>query len=248
MAFEDVPLVTDTPFFARQTRVVLDNCGTIDPASLDAALAAGGFAAAARALTTMTPREVCDVVIESGLRGRGGAGFPTGQKWKIALEVPAAQKYLICNADEGDPGAFMDRAVLEGDPFRVIEGHADRGLRHRRLQRLRLLPGGVPVGHPAPAGRHRSVPQGRPAGHQHPRQPDRFRHHHQAGRRRFRMRRGDRDPGQHRRRARHAPAAAARIRRSPACTASRRCSTTWRPWPTSPASFATGRPGSATSA
>ena len=119
---EDVPLVTDTAFFARQTRVVLENCGMIDPASLDAALAAGGFAAAASALTAMTPREVCDSVIESGLRGRGGAGFPTGQKWKIALEVPASQKYLICNADEGDPGAFMDRAVLEGDPFRVIEG------------------------------------------------------------------------------------------------------------------------------
>jgi NADH:ubiquinone oxidoreductase subunit F (NADH-binding)/(2Fe-2S) ferredoxin len=120
--FADVPLVADTPFFARQTRVVLDNCGLIDPASLDAALAAGGFAAAAGALTTMTPREVCGMVADSGLRGRGGAGFPTGQKWKVALDVPAAQKYLICNADEGDPGAFMDRAVLEGDPFRVIEG------------------------------------------------------------------------------------------------------------------------------
>ncbi len=120
--FEDVPLVSDTPFFARQTRVVLDNCGMVDPASLDAALAAGGFAAAASALTTMTPQEVCDTVLASGLRGRGGAGFPTGQKWKVALDVPASQKYLICNADEGDPGAFMDRAVLEGDPFRVIEG------------------------------------------------------------------------------------------------------------------------------
>jgi NADH:ubiquinone oxidoreductase subunit F (NADH-binding)/Pyruvate/2-oxoacid:ferredoxin oxidoreductase delta subunit/(2Fe-2S) ferredoxin len=120
--FEDVPLVADTPFFARQTRVVLDNCGLVDPASLDAALAAGGFAAAASALTTMTPQEVCNAVMASGLRGRGGAGFPTGQKWKVALDVPAGQKYLICNADEGDPGAFMDRAVLEGDPFRVIEG------------------------------------------------------------------------------------------------------------------------------
>ncbi len=120
--FSDVPLVADTPFFRRQTRVVLDNCGFIDPASLDAALAAGGFAAAAQALTTMTREEVCQVVTGSGLRGRGGAGFPTGQKWKVALSTPAAQKYLICNADEGDPGAFMDRAVLEGDPFRVIEG------------------------------------------------------------------------------------------------------------------------------
>ena len=120
--FEDVPLVMDTPFFAKQTRAVLDNCGLVDPASLDSALAAGGFAAAARALTTMTREEVCETVLESGLRGRGGAGFPTGQKWKIALQTPATQKYLICNADEGDPGAFMDRAVLEGDPFRVVEG------------------------------------------------------------------------------------------------------------------------------
>jgi NADH:ubiquinone oxidoreductase subunit F (NADH-binding) len=120
--FEDVAIVANTPFFSRQTRVVLDNCGLIDPASLDSALAAGGFAAAARALTTMTRAEVCNLVAESGLRGRGGAGFPTGQKWKIALGTPAAKKYLICNADEGDPGAFMDRAVLEGDPFRVIEG------------------------------------------------------------------------------------------------------------------------------
>ena len=120
--FEDVPLVADTPFFSRQTRVVLDNCGLVDPASLDAALAAGGFAAAAQALTGMTREEVCETVIASGLRGRGGAGFPTGQKWKVALNTPAAMKYLICNADEGDPGAFMDRAILEGDPFRVLEG------------------------------------------------------------------------------------------------------------------------------
>jgi NADH:ubiquinone oxidoreductase subunit F (NADH-binding)/ferredoxin/(2Fe-2S) ferredoxin len=120
--FEDVPLVMDTPFFGKQTRVVLENCGLVDPASLDSALAAGGFAPAARALTTMTREEVCDMVLQSGLRGRGGAGFPTGQKWKIALQTPAVQKYLICNADEGDPGAFMDRAVLEGDPFRVVEG------------------------------------------------------------------------------------------------------------------------------
>ena len=120
--YKGVPPLTDTPFFARQTKVVLENCGVIDPASLDAALAAGGFRAAIRALTTMTPAEVCDEMIASGLRGRGGAGFPTGQKWKIALDQPRAQKYLICNADEGDPGAFMDRAVLESDPFRVVEG------------------------------------------------------------------------------------------------------------------------------
>ena len=118
----DVPLVSAAPFFARQTKVVLENCGVIDPRSLDAALAAGGFRAAAKALTTMTPAEVCDLVTEAGLRGRGGAGFPTGRKWRVALDQRRAQKYLICNADEGDPGAFMDRALLESDPFRVVEG------------------------------------------------------------------------------------------------------------------------------
>jgi NADH-quinone oxidoreductase subunit F len=96
----------------------------IDPSSLDAALAAGGFRGAARALTTMTPADVCDEVIASGLRGRGGAGFPTGKKWQIALKQPRAQKYLICNADEGDPGAFMDRMLLESFPYRVLEGLA----------------------------------------------------------------------------------------------------------------------------
>lgn len=117
-----VPLLKDTPFFRRQCKVVLENCGRIDPASLDAALAAGAFKAAAKAIQTMTPAEVCDTVLESGLRGRGGAGFPTGQKWRVAHDTVSAEKYVICNADEGDPGAFMDRAILEGDPFRVLEG------------------------------------------------------------------------------------------------------------------------------
>jgi NADH:ubiquinone oxidoreductase subunit F (NADH-binding)/Pyruvate/2-oxoacid:ferredoxin oxidoreductase delta subunit len=120
--FADVTPLADTPFFARQTKVVLKDCGVLDPASLDAALAAGAVRAAARAQTTMTPGEVCDEVEASGLRGRGGAGFPTGRKWRVALEQPRARKYLVCNADEGDPGAFMDRAVLESDPFRVLEG------------------------------------------------------------------------------------------------------------------------------
>jgi NADH:ubiquinone oxidoreductase subunit F (NADH-binding)/Pyruvate/2-oxoacid:ferredoxin oxidoreductase delta subunit len=118
----DVPLLKDTPFFRHQTKVVLENCGRIDPASLDAALATGAFKAAARAIQTMTPAEVCDSILDSGLRGRGGAGFLTGQKWRVAHDTVSAEKYVICNADEGDPGAFMDRAFLEGDPFRVLEG------------------------------------------------------------------------------------------------------------------------------
>jgi NADH:ubiquinone oxidoreductase subunit F (NADH-binding)/NAD-dependent dihydropyrimidine dehydrogenase PreA subunit len=112
------------PFFAAQTRRVLANCGLVDPASLDEYLARGGYEALAKALGTMTPAEVCGQVEQSGLRGRGGGGFPTGVKWSIASKQAAEQKYMVCNADEGDPGAFMDRAVIEGDPHRVLEGLA----------------------------------------------------------------------------------------------------------------------------
>ena len=118
----DVPTYQEHPFFAPQTRWVLENCGHVDPQSIDEYLARGGYQAAADVLRGKSPREVCDEVIESGLRGRGGGGFPAGRKWKIALEQPAEQKYMICNADEGDPGAFMDRAVIEGDPHRLVEG------------------------------------------------------------------------------------------------------------------------------
>ncbi len=112
------------PFFAPQTRWVLANCGIIDPARIDEYIARGGYAAMAATVRSSTPAELCEKVEASGLRGRGGGGFPTGKKWKFALNTPAEQKYLICNADEGDPGAFMDRAVIEGDPHRLLEGMA----------------------------------------------------------------------------------------------------------------------------
>lgn len=121
-ALAELPEINSLPFFARQKKVVLENCGIIDPISLDAALARGAFRGLNSALSSMTPLEVCDTVITSGLRGRGGAGFLTGRKWRIAHDQISAEKYVICNADEGDPGAFMDRAVLEGDPYRVLEG------------------------------------------------------------------------------------------------------------------------------
>jgi NADH:ubiquinone oxidoreductase subunit F (NADH-binding) len=117
-----VPWLDEHPFFAQQTRWVLANCGLIDPASMEDYLARGGYAALAKALRTMTPADVCGMVERSGLRGRGGGGFVTGLKWGIAHRQAADQKYMVCNADEGDPGAFMDRAVIEGDPHRVIEG------------------------------------------------------------------------------------------------------------------------------
>jgi NADH:ubiquinone oxidoreductase subunit F (NADH-binding)/Pyruvate/2-oxoacid:ferredoxin oxidoreductase delta subunit/(2Fe-2S) ferredoxin len=120
----DCPPLAEHPFFSIQTRWVLRSCGFIDPSSIDEYIAHGGYRAYSRVLRTMTPPEVCDTVLQAGLRGRGGGGFPTGRKWRLALESPSDQKYMICNADEGDPGAFMDRAVIEGDPHRVIEGLA----------------------------------------------------------------------------------------------------------------------------
>lgn len=112
------------PFFARQQKIVLEHCGTIDPESFRNSIAAGGYAGMVKALTEMTPAEVIAEITSSGLRGRGGGGYPTGLKWSTVAKTPGTQKYVICNADEGDPGAFMDRAILESDPHRVLEGMA----------------------------------------------------------------------------------------------------------------------------
>jgi len=113
---------TDIPFYSHQTRIALRNVGTIDPKSLDDYLAIGGFKAFYKALTKLTPDQVVDAVDKSKLRGRGGGGYLTGKKWKSCLKAGGDVRYLICNGDEGDPGAFMDRAIMEGDPYAVIEG------------------------------------------------------------------------------------------------------------------------------
>jgi NADH:ubiquinone oxidoreductase subunit F (NADH-binding)/(2Fe-2S) ferredoxin len=110
-----------------QARIVLRNCGRIDPENIDHYLAAGGYTALAGVLSGRKPEEVVQTMIDSGLRGRGGGGFPTGRKWEFAAKQKSTPKYLICNADEGDPGAFMDRAVLEGDPHSVLEAMAIGG-------------------------------------------------------------------------------------------------------------------------
>ncbi len=112
----------EEPFLTQQNRIVLRNCGVINPESIDEYTERGGYEATRRALTVMTPEQVVGEIKESGLRGRGGAGFPTGIKWSFAAGNDADQKYVVCNADEGDPGAFMDRSVLEGDPHAVLEG------------------------------------------------------------------------------------------------------------------------------
>lgn len=113
---------SEAPFLAQQDRIVLRNCGNINPESIDEYVAGGGYEATRKALTVMTPEQIIEEMKASGLRGRGGAGFPTGLKWSFAAGNDADQKYVVCNADEGDPGAFMDRSVLEGDPHAVLEG------------------------------------------------------------------------------------------------------------------------------
>lgn len=113
--------LNETTFYAKQMRIALRNCGVINPEKIDEYIALDGYAALGKVLTEMTPQEVIDLMLASGLRGRGGAGFPTGLKWKFAAANDADQKYACCNADEGDPGAFMDRSVLEGDPHVVLE-------------------------------------------------------------------------------------------------------------------------------
>ena len=119
--------LNDTAFYKTQQRVVLRNCGVIDPEDINEYIAMDGYAALGKVLTEMTPEDVIKVVTDSGLRGRGGGGFPTGRKWALTAPNKADQKYVVCNADEGDPGAFMDRSVLEGDPHCIIEAMAIAG-------------------------------------------------------------------------------------------------------------------------
>lgn len=112
----------EIPFYARQKRSVLHDCGSIDPDDIHEYISKGGYSAAQKAYTTMSPEEVCQEILDAGLRGRGGGGFPTGRKLMLTLQQQATPKYVICNGDEGDPGAFMDRSVMEGNPHSVIEG------------------------------------------------------------------------------------------------------------------------------
>jgi bidirectional [NiFe] hydrogenase diaphorase subunit len=126
---EELPLQGDLnhPFFALQMPVVLENSGKIDPERIEEYIAVGGYQQLHHVLMEMTPSEVIEEISKSGLRGRGGGGYPTGLKWATVAKMPTGQKYIVCNADEGDPGAFMDRSVLESDPHRILEGMAIAG-------------------------------------------------------------------------------------------------------------------------
>jgi NADH-quinone oxidoreductase subunit F len=119
---EPIALYKNIPFYKYQKRIILRNCGHINPERIEDYIAEGGYESARKALLTMTPEQIIDEVKKSGLRGRGGAGFSTGQKWEFCRKAPGTVKYIICNADEGDPGAFMDRSLAEGDPHSVLEG------------------------------------------------------------------------------------------------------------------------------
>ncbi|HSW40271.1 MAG TPA: NADH-quinone oxidoreductase subunit F, partial [Acidobacteriota bacterium] len=112
----------DIPFYHRQERTVLKECGAIDPEDVREYFAIGGYQAAEKAYCAMNAEEICNTILKAGLRGRGGGGFPTGRKWELARRQPGPKKYIICNGDEGDPGAFMDRSLMEGNPHSVIEG------------------------------------------------------------------------------------------------------------------------------
>lgn len=124
LTHESIPNYSEINFYKKQDRLVLENCGAINPEQIEEYIAVGGYEALAKAVTTMSPEDVIEEIKKSGLRGRGGGGFPTGMKWQFAKASVSDKKYVICNADEGDPGAFMDRSVLEGDPHKILEGMA----------------------------------------------------------------------------------------------------------------------------
>ena len=124
---DTIKSLNDTEFYKHQMRVALRNCGIVDPDNIEEYIGYDGYAALGKVLTEMTPEEVCQTILDSGLRGRGGGGFPTGRKWQLAAVNKADQKYVACNADEGDPGAFMDRSILEGDPHSILEAMAIGG-------------------------------------------------------------------------------------------------------------------------
>ena len=124
---EAMATVHEIPFFTRQKKISLRNVGTIDPLNIDEYIAFNGYFALGRVVTRFTPKETIEIIKRSGLRGRGGAGFPAGLKWEFTAEAQGTPKYVVCNADEGDPGAFMDRSIIEGDPHTLIEGMAIAG-------------------------------------------------------------------------------------------------------------------------
>jgi NADH-quinone oxidoreductase subunit F len=148
----------DIPFYKKQMRVIFGKNGFMDPTSINDYILLGGYLALSTALTKMTPEQIIGDIKKSGLRGRGGGGFPTGKKWATCRAVKVEPKYVICNADEGDPGAFMDRSLLEGNPHQVIEGMII-GIRCRQPRWLRLCSQRISAGGQEPDDCHQSGPR-----------------------------------------------------------------------------------------
>ena len=203
-----------SPFFALQSSVVLENCGRIEPERIETYIAAGGYQSLHHVLHEMTPAQVIETITRSGLRGRGGAGYPTGVKWATVAKNPGQRKFVVCNADEGDPGAFMNRSVLESDPHRVLEGMAIAGyaiganqgyiyVRGEYLLALKRLADGHPASGPPRLARRRHILH-----------TVQLPHRPAARRRRLCLRRRDRDDGVDHGRSRHADAPAALPRRA----------------------------------
>ncbi len=164
-ATSTVRSLEETEFYKKQLRIALRNCGVIDPQNIDEYIARDGYAALEKCLTELTPDEVIQIVLDSGLRGRGGAGFPTGLKWRFASgERGQVQKYVCCNADEGDPGGLHGPQRAGGRPPRCHRGHDHRGLCHRRAAGLYLRPRGVPHRGEAPPDRSGAGQELRTAG------------------------------------------------------------------------------------
>ena len=195
--------------FDQQVHVVLENSGHIDPEKIDDYIARDGYQALVKALTEMTPNGVIHQITESGLRGRGGGGYPTGLKWGTVAKAVGDMKYVICNGDEGDPGAFMDRSVLESDPQRVLEGMAIAAYAVGASKGYIYVRAEYPLAVARLTDCHARSAPARAAGQQHLRHAFQFRRRDPPRRRRVRLRRRDRADRLDRRQARHAAAAAA---------------------------------------
>ena len=233
----------DIEFFRRQTKVVLSRCGRIDPQRLDDYIGLEGYEALSRVLQAKDPGGVVSELKASGLRGRGGAGFATWKKWDFTRRAEGEEKFVVCNADEGDPGAFMDRSILEGDPHSVIEGMLIAAYVIGAHEGLHLRPSRVSAGGRATEDCAVAGPRAGASGQRHSRFGVRLRPGNPHGFRRVRLRRGDRAVDVDRRATAVSRVPGRRSRRSAASGVDPRCSTTSRPMPTSRRSCCTGAPG-----
>ncbi len=191
LGLPDVPDWHAVPFFVPQVKIVLRNCGLINPDDIEEYVAVGGYQALYKVLIDANPAAVIEQIKASKLRGRGGAGFLTGIKWDFLAKAPGPEKYLVCNADEGDPGAYMNRNEIEGDPHALIEGMLIAGYVTGATDGHHLRPCRVSAGRHAPRARARPGPRVRRPRREHPRPRVQFRHPARRGCRCLRLRRGD---------------------------------------------------------